>query len=80
MTSSSRSSRNSGLCSIKPKIKEYSEKTAIEWLVSADFHRKMKRVHIYFTPLITSVASSIAYSGALTSASVSVYETDECDE
>lgn len=82
MTSSSRSSRNSGLCSIKPKIKEYSEKTAIEWLVSADFLRKMKRVHIYFTPLITSVASSIAYSGALTSASVSVsvYETDECDE
>ena len=80
MTSSSRSSRNSGLCSIKPKIKEYSEKTAIEWLVSADFLRKMKRVHIYFTPLITSVASSIAYSGALTSTSVSVYETDECDE
>ena len=57
---SSRSSRNSGLCSIKPKIKEYSDKMMIEWLVSADFLRKMKRVHIYFTPLITSAASSIA--------------------
>ena len=81
-TSSSRSSRHCGLCSIKPKIKEYSDKTAIEWLVSTDFLRKMKRVHIYFTPLITSVASSIAYSGALASASisVSVYDTDECDE
>jgi len=80
-TTTRTSSRPSfGLCFIKPKIKEYSEKTAIEWLVSADFLRKMKRVHIYFTPLITSVASSIAYSGALTSASVSVYETDECDE
>jgi len=85
---STRSSRNSGLCSIKPKIKEYSDKTAIDWLVSADFLRKMKRVHIYFTPLITSVANSIAYSGALASASasasasvsVSVYDTDECDE
>jgi len=77
---STRSSRNSGLCSIKPKIKEYSDKMMIEWLVSADFLRKMKRVHIYFTPLITSVASSIAYSGALASASVSVYDTDECDE
>lgn len=53
-SSSSRSSRNSGLCSIKPKIKEYSDKTAIEWLVSADFLRKMKRVHMYFTPIITS--------------------------
>ena len=49
-----RSSRNSGLCSIKPKIKEYNDKTAIEWLVSADFLRKMKRIHIYFTPIITS--------------------------
>jgi hypothetical protein len=79
-TPSSRSSRNSGLCSIKPKIKEYNDKMTVEWLVSADFLRKMKRVHLYFTPLITSVASSIAYSGALASASVSVYDTDECDE
>ena len=53
-SSSSRSSRNSGLCSIKPKIKEYSDKMMIEWLVGADFMRKMKRVHIYFTPIITS--------------------------
>lgn len=81
-TPSSRSSRNSGLCSIKPKIKEYNDKMTVEWLVSADFLRKMKRVHLYFTPLITSVASSIAYSGALASASasVSVYDTDECNE
>ena len=77
---STRPSRNSGLCSIKPKIKEYSDKMMIEWLVSADFLRKMKRVHIYFTPLITSAASSIAYSGASASVSVSVYDTDECDE
>lgn len=44
------SSRTSfGLCSIKPKIKEYNDKTEIEWLVSADFLRKMKRVIMYFT-------------------------------
>ena len=45
----SRSSRPFGLCSIKPKIKDYNDKTEIEWLVSADFLRKMKRVHVYFT-------------------------------
>ena len=39
----------SGLCSIKPKIKEYAEKTEIQWLVNADFLRKMKRVNLYFT-------------------------------
>jgi hypothetical protein len=39
-----------GLCSIKSKIKEYSEKTEIQWLVSSEFLRKMKRVHMYFTP------------------------------
>jgi hypothetical protein len=38
-----------GLCSIKPRIKEYSEKTEIQWLVSSEFLRKMKRVHMYFT-------------------------------
>jgi len=38
-----------GLCAIKPKIKEYNDKTEIEWLVNADFLRKMKRVHVYFT-------------------------------
>jgi hypothetical protein len=39
----------SGLCSIKPRIKECAEKTEIQWLVNADFLRKMKRVHMYFT-------------------------------
>jgi len=43
-----------GVCSIKPKIKEYNDKTTIDWLVGVDFLRKMKRVHIYFTPIITS--------------------------
>ena len=44
-----RSSRSYGLCSVKSKIKEYNDKTEIEWLVNADFLRKMKRVHMYFT-------------------------------
>jgi hypothetical protein len=48
-TSTSRPWRHYGLCSIKPKIKEYTDKTEIDWLVSADFLRKMKRVHMYFT-------------------------------
>lgn len=47
--SSSRTWRQYGLCSIKPKMKEYTDKTEIEWLVGADFLRKMKRVHMYFT-------------------------------
>jgi hypothetical protein len=47
--SSSRTLRQYGLCSIKPKMKEYTDKTEIEWLVGADFLRKMKRVHMYFT-------------------------------
>ena len=42
-----------GLCSIKPKIKEYTDKTKIDWLVGADFLRKMKRVHVYFTTSVT---------------------------
>jgi hypothetical protein len=37
-----------GLCSIKPKLKEYNDSTEIEWLVRADFLKKMKRVHLYF--------------------------------
>jgi hypothetical protein len=49
LLSSSRTWRQYGLCSIKPKIKEYTDKTEIDWLVSADFLRKMKRVHMYFT-------------------------------
>jgi len=47
--SSSRTWRQYGLCYIKPKMKEYTDKTEIEWLVGADFLRKMKRVHMYFT-------------------------------
>lgn len=43
------SSQQYGICSVKPKIKEYTDKTKIDWLVGADFLRKMKRVHIYFT-------------------------------
>lgn len=49
----------SGLCSIKQKIKEYDDTTEIEWLVRADFLRKMKRVHLYITH---SAASSAAMS------------------
>ena len=47
--SSSRNWRQYGLCSIKPKMKEYTDNTEIEWLVNAEFLRKMKRVHMYFT-------------------------------
>ena len=48
--SRSSSSRPSfGLCSVKSKIKEYNDKTEIDWLVGAEFLRKMKRVHVYFT-------------------------------
>ena len=57
-----------GICSVKPKIKEYNDKTKIEWLVSADFLRKMKRVHIYFTSVISTMT---------TVAASSVYDTDE---
>jgi len=61
-----RPTQQCGICSVKPKIKEYADKTKIEWLVTADFLRKMKRVHIYFTTTIsTTVASS------------SLYDTDE---
>jgi hypothetical protein len=55
-SSSSRSWRQYGLCSIKPKIKEYTDKTEIDWLVNAEFLRKMKRLHIYMT---TSNASFV---------------------
>lgn len=48
----SNSSRHGGLCSVKPKIKGYNDKTEIEWLVGADFLRKMKRVHMYFALLM----------------------------
>ena len=59
-----------GICSVKPKIKEYNDKTKIDWLVGADFLRKMKRVHMYFTPSMTQ---------ASTSATVSLYDSDDCD-
>ena len=48
-SSSSRSWRQYGLCAIKQKMKEYTDKTEIDWLVGADFLRKMKRIHMYFT-------------------------------
>ena len=48
----------SGLCSIKQKIKEYSDATEIEWLVRADFLRKMKRVHLYITQSASAAAAS----------------------
>ena len=56
--SSPRSSRNVGwgVCAIKQKIKEYNDKTEIDWLVGADFLRKMKRVHIYFTTSVAQVS------------------------
>ena len=47
------SAQQYGICSVKPKIKEYTDKTKIDWLVTANFLRKMKRVHIYFTSSIT---------------------------
>jgi hypothetical protein len=75
---SPRSSRNAGrgICSIKQKIKEYNDKTEIEWLVGADFLRKMKRVHIYFT------SSSLSGPFGVPSASshlLCAYDTDELD-
>ena len=48
-----------GLCAIKPKIKEYNDKTEIEWLVNADFVRKMKRVHVYFTSSSSETAVTL---------------------
>ena len=63
-----RSTQQYGICSVKPKIKEYNDKTKIEWLVSAEFLRKMKRVHIYFTSAISTMT---------TVAASSVYDTDE---
>ena len=57
LSSSSRISY--GLCAIKPKIKEYNDKTEIEWLVNADFLRKMKRVHVYFTSSSSETAVTL---------------------
>jgi len=57
-SSSPRSSRNAGrgLCAIKSKVKEYNDKTEIDWLVGADFLRKMKRFHLYFTTNVAQVS------------------------
>jgi hypothetical protein len=57
-------SRNAdgGICVIKPKIKDYNDKTEIEWLVNAEFLRKMKRVHIYFTYSQYTVTASVTDS------------------
>ena len=51
-----------GICVIKPKIKDYTDKTEIEWLVNAEFLRKMKRVHIYFTYSQYTVTASVSDS------------------
>ena len=72
--SASEARQQCGICSVKPKIKEYNDKTKIEWLVGADFLRKMKRVHMYFTSSVISSTNIIASMGS------SVYDTDECDE
>jgi hypothetical protein len=50
-----------GLCSIKPKLKEYDDATEIEWLVRADFLKKMKRVHLYF---VSSASAATAAASA----------------
>jgi hypothetical protein len=49
-TGSGRTNRSStGLCSVK-KLKEHGDDAKIEWMVSSDFLRNMKRVHIYLEP------------------------------
>ena len=42
-----------GICAIKTRPKNYSDETKIEWLVSTESLRKMKRIHLYFTPVMT---------------------------
>jgi hypothetical protein len=64
-----RSSQQYGICSVKPKIKEYNDKTKIDWLVGADFLRKMKRVHMYFTSQTSQTTT--------TAVSSNIYEDDE---
>lgn len=59
-----RSSRRDGggICVIKPKIKDYNDKTEIDWLVTGEFLRKMKRIHIYFTYSQYTVTASVTDS------------------
>jgi hypothetical protein len=66
------SAQQYGICSVKPKIKEYTDKTKIDWLVTANFLRKMKRVHVYFTTSITTHSNA--------GVSSSVYDTTDDDE
>jgi hypothetical protein len=70
---SSSRSRNvgGGLCCIKPKIKDYTDETKIEWLVGAEFLRKMKRVHIFIAP------PNATMTGGTSS---SVYDTTDDDD
>jgi hypothetical protein len=51
-----------GLCVIKPKIKNYTDKTEIDWTVSAEYLRKMKRIHVYFTYSQYTVSASLSDS------------------
>ena len=70
---SSSRSRNvgGGLCCIKPPIKDYTDETKIDWLVGAEFLRKMKRVHIFIAqPNATMTGGT----------SSSVYDTTDDDE
>lgn len=56
----SKNTNGCGLCCIRPKIKDYTDETKIEWLVGVEFLRKMKRVHMY----MSSIASSNVYDAA----------------
>lgn len=53
-----------GLCVIKSKIKNYTDKTEIDWIVSAEYLRKMKRIHIYFTYSQYTVSATLSDSDA----------------
>jgi len=69
------SAQQYGICSVKPKIKEYTDKTKIDWLVTANFLRKMKRVHVYFT----SVTGGTFGVSSVSSNSLCAYDTDDLD-
>jgi hypothetical protein len=56
----SKNTNGGGLCCIRPKIKDYTDETKIEWLVGVEFLRKMKRIHMY----MSSTASSNVYDAA----------------
>ena len=50
-------------------VKEYNDKTKIDWLVGADFLRKMKRVHMYFISPTSQTTT--------TAVSSNIYDDDE---